>query len=425
MRIIFVETPCSWLVRQHVQIPLGILYLATILNKKGYNVRVFRPENIGEMKNVLDYDVYCFSGTTLEISSILKCAEIVKEKNPKSIIFLGGTHITAIKEEQPYIDSICIGEGELVILKMIEDLEKGKLQRVYNGIKADINKIPIVDRNLIEGEHGGNVFTGGKNYIGTGSENFITSRGCVYDCSFCASHNLWGNNVGYRSLDSIEGELISIINVNDGYIRQLRICDDNFTLNKKRLAAICILLKAYGFIWRCSARADSLDEETCKMMYDCGCREISPGIESGDIRVLKGLNKKTCPDLMLKGCKAAHEAGITVRALFMIGTPFEREDTPERNIEFINKLSFTAITLSTFIPLPGTSIWYNPEDYNCRIITRDFNLYNKDYYVNKGGEKRKREYIPLIHNKFLTIEQMVNNVDRMEKFIDKMKVNKG
>jgi len=161
-------------------------------------------------------------------------------------------------------------------------------------------------------------------------------------------------------------------------------------------------------------------------MFAAGCREVWPGIESGDQRVLDYLDKRADAEKMLEGCANAKKAGLKIKALFMIGTPGEREDTPEINRAYMKALDFDMITLSTFTPLPGSPIWADPNKYNCEILSRDFRKYNQYYWVRKNGKEAKREYEPMIHNKFLTIEQMKDNVRRMEAYVEETgRCNKG
>ena len=110
----------------------------------------------------------------------------------------------------------------------------------------------------------------------------------------------------------------------------------------------------------------------------------------------------------------------------MIGTPGEHQDTPEINREYIEKLKPDMITLSTFVPLPGSPIWLEPYKYNSDILSYDYQRYNKDYWIQNNGTKAKREYIPLIHNKILSLQQMRGNVARMEYYIEETgRYNKG
>jgi len=425
MKIAFMETPSPWLIRQNSQVSLGLLYLATILKNGGYDVRYLRPESPEEL---MGFDIVCMGGTTVEYPMNEDCAKWLKENSPETKIFIGGPHATAMCDEiekTGLFDSICAGEGESLILDMVEDAENGKLKKVYqNGYIKNLDLIPFPDRSLIKGSHGGDIFAYGQNYAGEGNENVITSRGCPYDCAFCAWKSMWNGTMRYRSIDNVIKEIEGIIESSE--IRQIRFSDDLMTWNRKRCLEMCDRLESLDIAWRASVRADSLTPEICEALVQAGCKEISPGIESGDQRVLDFLNKKTTTEKMQEGCRNAMKAGITVRALFMIGTPGEHPDTPEINRNYMEELDFDMITLSTFIPFPGSPIWDDPEVYYCTVLSDDFRKYNKDYWVMTNEGKAKRKYEPLIHNKILTLDEQVDNVARMERYIEETgKYNQG
>ena len=429
MKIVFVETPSPWLVRRNMHVPLGPLYLATILKRKGHDVRLARPECIEDISQ--DTDIVCMSGTTLEYPMNVEYATWIKKYRPNIKIFLGGSHATAMWHEiwgSDLFDAICVGEGESVILDMVRDAERNDLANgcIYksNTFVKDLDTIPFPDRALIEGDYGRNIFVNRKSYNNKGSESLITSRGCSYNCAFCAAHSMWNGKTRYRSIFNIVSEIKEIIESTG--IRQFGIWDDNMTLNKKRCLLLCDEFKKLDIIWRCLVRADQLDSEICETLVAAGCKEIWPGIESGDQRVLDYLDKRSNTEAMLEGCRNAKEAGLKIKALFMIGTPGERENTPELNRDYINRLDFDMITISTFTPLPGSPIWNDPDKYNCEILSKDFRKYNQYYWAMKNGKKVAREYEPVIHNKYLTIEQMKSNVERMGIYVEETgKYNKG
>ena len=429
MKIVFVETPSPWLVRRDMHVPLGPLYLATILKREGHDVRLARPENEVDFINYWDADIICMSGTTLEYPMNVECAGWIKKCYPDIKIFFGGPHATAMYQdvaETGLFDAICVGEGESVILNMVRDAGKEELKSIYfsNGLVKDLDAIPFPDRALIEGSYGRNIFVNRGNYISGGSESLMTSRGCIYNCAFCASHSMWNGKTRHRSVGNIVSEINQIKEVTGR--KQFAIWDDNLTLSKRRCLELCGALKELGVAWRCLVRADQLDLEICESMVEAGCKEIWPGIESGDQRVLDFLDKRIDTGEMLEGCRNARKAGLKIKALFMIGTPGERANTPELNRDYIDRLDFDMITLSTFMPLPGSPIWNDPDRYNCEILNRDFRKYNQYYWVRKNGKVTKREYEPMIHNKFLTIEQMKDNIKRMEAYVEETgKCNKG
>ena len=429
MKIVFIETPSPWLVRQNVHIALGPLYLATILRREGYDVKLARPKRVEDFENFQNADIICMSGTTLEYPMNVDCAVWIKKHFPDIKIFLGGPHATAMYQDVAcslLFDAIGVGEGESTILDMVKDVKRGELKSIYfsNGLSGNLDSIPFPDRSLIKGDYGGGIFAHRKNYIDGGSESFITSRGCSFNCAFCASQSMWNGKIRYRSIENIVSEIKQIIESMDK--RQFEIWDDNLISSRKRCLKLCEELKELDIAWGCLTRADRLDSEMCEALATAGCKEVCPGIESGDQRVLDFLDKHIDMKKMLKGCRNAKKAGLNIRALFMIGTPGERVDTPEVNRDYIDRLDFDMITLSTFIPLPGSPIWNNPNKYNCEILSKDFRKYNKDYWIMKNGKKARKEYEPLIHNKILTIDKMKSNVERMRTYVEETgKYNKG
>lgn len=429
MKIVFVETPSPWLIRKNTHVPLGLLYLATVLRKNNYNTILARPKHVEDFRGFQDADIICMSGTTLEYPMNVECVAWIKDHFPHIKVFIGGTHITAMYKdvlESNLFDAIGVGEGEFIISDMVSDAERGELKKIYfsNGFIKDLDTIPFPDRTLIGNAHSKGLFAYDEHYIGIESENIVTSRGCPYNCAFCASKSTWSRKIRYRSTGNVVSEMRQIIESTG--IRQFGIWDDTLTPNKGRCLELCKKLERLDIAWRCLARADSLDSELCVALIAAGCKEVCVGLESGDQRVLNFLNKKTDIESTLKGCKNAHKAGLKVRALFMTGTPGERENTPELNRDYINRLDFDIISLSTFTPLPGSPIWDNPNEYNCEILTKDFTKYNEYSFVKKNGKKILNEYEPLIHNKFLTISQMKDNVERMRIYVnDTGKINEG
>jgi len=429
MKIAFVDTPSPWLVRPHAQIPLGPLYLATILVQAGHHAIFTRPKQLEELNRFRGWDVIAFTGTTLEFPMVVQCAEWLKKNCPELSLWYGGPHVTALHDEVSKLnifDALAIGEAETYILKMVEDLAKGSLQPTYkaDGFISELDNLPFPDRMLLEGDIGGDVFSFGANYKGKGNAAVITSRGCPYNCSFCASFSMWRQKVRFRSPANVLSEIRQVIKTTG--CNQIRFADDNFTTNKQRLFEICNGLKIMDVAWRCSARVQDLTPEVCVAMAEAGCKEVSPGIETGDQRVLDFLDKKSTLEHALNGCRNATEADINVRVLFMIGTPGEFPDTPEVNRDFLEKLPFHSLTLSTFVPMPGSNIYLHPEKYKCEIVTKDFRRYNKDFWVSIGNTKEKRAYIPLIRNMLLTEEQQIDNVARMEQYaLDTGRLNQG
>ncbi len=429
MKIAFVETPSPYLVTKGSIISLGMLSLATMLNYHGHDATLENPPTIQSLGIYADADIICLGGTSLEYPMTAKCAEWIQSNLPNVMVFFGGIHATTMTDEvveSGLFDAVCVGEGEIAILRMVSDMALGKLQPLYHAepVVTKLDIFPHPDRSLIREERSSTLFSHGEQYFGTKSESIMTSRGCPNRCSFCASNAMWGRHVRFRSVDNVLSEIRHIIDMTG--VRQFGFWDDTLTLNKKRCIELCAGLQELDIAWKCMGRAAGLDAEICKALKDAGCKDLALGFESGDQRVLDVLQKDVKKEAMLNGCRHATDAGLNVRGMFMTGTPGEREDSPELTIEYINTLNINAVSLFLFTPLPGSAIWNTPEKYNCEILTRDFAKYNEYCYGMENGEKVRLDYEPLIHNKFLTMLQMADNVERMRKYIEATNLeNKG
>jgi anaerobic magnesium-protoporphyrin IX monomethyl ester cyclase len=429
--ITFIETPTPWVVRKHAQISLGPLYLATILKHQGFAVRIFRPDTIEDISEVLDSDVVAFTGTTLEYPMVEKCARFVRENNPNISIWYGGIHATTMYKElsAELFDAVALGEAEHFVGIMASDQEQNRLKPIYVSANyvpiINLDTIPIPDRSLIEGPHGGGIFAFDEDFKGAGNENVIVARGCPFDCHFCASKSIFPC-VRFRSVDNVIAEIESIVKLYG--TKQFRFADDNLTTSKKRLLELCRKLEPYDLAYRASARVHTLDKEMAEALYKSGCKEISVGVESGDQTVLDFLNKNSDLKRVAKGVQIAAAAGIHIRAMLMIGTPGERSVTPELTIQFIEDTAFHSITLSNFIPLPGSQIFNHPARYDCEILTKDFEKYDRNFWVWNQEQDAKqvttlgKEFL-IIRNLRLSEAEQIDNVNRMSQYVEKSKLN--
>lgn len=397
MKIGLVYLPHPFLVEPDAQAPIGLLYLASILKQNNYKVDLYNFSAYTEeesLDQLEEADMYGITVTSLELLQANNFAKKIKEKFPDSKVILGGAG--AISDEYVdwnYIDSICKGEAEITILDMVRDINN--LDKIYIGERVkDLNTIPMPDRKLLKDKQGGHIFANRTTFDKTfkmkykkkGSTSILTSRGCPFNCYFCANKAM-NKTMRFRSPQKVYEEIVWCLeNLN---LKQYRVSDEMFTANKKHVKEVCELIKPLGIVWRISARVKPLDLETLKIMRKAGCVEISFGIESFDDDVLSGLNKKATAEDNANALRMAKEAGLTVRALFMIRTPYQTKDTVRKNIEYLKKVPYDTIAVTSFVPLPGTEIWNNPEKHNVEILNRNIEDYNFYFYGSKGKNELK------------------------------------
>lgn len=398
MKVGLLYLPHPSLVEPDAQAPMGLLYLASVLEQNNIPIKLFNLTTFQDdeaINQLTECDMFGITTTCLELLQANDFAKKIKNKFPNSKVVLGGPG-TICDEYVDFniIDSILKGEGEITILKIVKDVEKNNLQKIYYGeIVKDLDSIPFPSRHLLN-KQGGTIFanhttydkTFRMEYKGNGSTAIVTSRGCPFNCTFCSAKAL-NPKIRFRSPQNVYNE---IKHVYDTYkIKQFRFSDEMFTANPKRVYEICELIKPLGLVWRISARVKPLTKEILVAMKKAGCVEISFGIESFDEDVLEGLNKQTTPPANANALIMAKEAGLMTRALFMIRTPYQTKNTVKKNIKWLKKVPYDTIAVTSFVPLPGTELWDNPDKHNIEILNKNLNDYNFYFYGSSGKNELK------------------------------------
>lgn len=423
MKVCLVNPPHPYLKQPTAQAPLGLLYIAASLRVKGIDVALVDLSD-RYWEDEIDYlraDIYGITGTVLDRKPCIETAKKIKQKYPEAKIIVGGPiSLTPDQIADPSVDSVVAGEGEHIFCKILEDFPR--IQPHYNADRIiDLDALPFPARDMLL-QKGGNVFAYNKNYKEGGSTVIITSRGCPYSCSFCASPGIWKRKVTLRSVDNVLAEIDEIVNKYKIY--QLRFSDDTLTLDTKRLRNLCTGIKKYDVVWRASIRTKPNSIEMFQQMYETGCREVSFGVESADPNVLRILQKGNSVEDNYKGIVNAKKAGMVVRILFMIGTPGESASTVDQNISFLESVNsyYDTIALTNFIPIPGSGIAERPDAFDCSVT--DTNIDNYNFYMwSPAGLNRWSSFIDL---KGLDKKIFENNKKRMQQYvIESGKSNNG
>ncbi len=371
MKVVLINPPHPYLTDQKRNQPLGILYLAAMLEKENYDVELVDLCYVEEedwIKKIPEADVYGISATTLDYLRSVRIAKKIKE-NYKCITVLGGAHATAApKTVDPVFDKVVVGEGELAFLDLLRDCKDNVTKRFYQKeYVKNIDEIPFPARHLLPLD---SIISYSLVEKGKPATSLITSRGCSHNCSFCASRTMWGNKVRFRNADNVIMELKQIIQ--DYGVRHFRFHDDTMTLNKARLLELCKKMEPLEIHWRAHTRVDRSDMETLSAMKRAGCDEIGYGIESASQEVLDINKKRIRIEQARKAVKNAKEAGLKVRLFFIVGLPGEAKNTGKMNIDFIEDVQPDGVDVSTFVPFPGCDIYEKPQDYGMELLTHDY-----------------------------------------------------
>jgi radical SAM superfamily enzyme YgiQ (UPF0313 family) len=394
--------------------------IATMRNLKinGEPVHVTFTDMAHE-KEISSADVFALSSCTLDYPETVRIAQRIKDTYNKPII-VGGPHFDAIseidwKQELPNIpiNYICRGEGETTIEEALQKSLSNPTEKAIITQKVpllDLDTVPLPAIDVLDKEKyfkegrafAGNIFKKGN------SATMMTSRGCPFLCSFCASPALHHKRVRFRTIENIRMELELL--QRDYNVTEIRFQDDCFTINDRRFEELTDLLEHSQINYRCSMRVDQVEDKTLKNLWRGGCREVGFGIESAEDHVLKLLNKKTTVDLNRKGIFKTKEAGFRTRAFMMTGLPGETKDSAKAMIDFLEETQPDVVTLTSFMPLPGSDIYNHPEKYGVTILDRDW----KNYDISIKWQSQ----VPFVHRiSTATIEEMEVNRELLKEYL--------
>ncbi len=297
-----------------------------------------------------------------------------KRKEGRWLVFVG-THATVETDSLLQGERLAVirGEPEFVLLELCQALlehhSPGNIaavsyclnQKIVHNPGAeqlgDINRLPIPDRRWIAANQYNPPFARPGKF-----DLIISSRGCPFSCSFCASGSYYGQKVRYRSVELVLAEVKELVEKWD--IRNIGFWDDTFTLDRKRVIEICEGLKEIeGRVeWICLARVDTVDPELLGIMADAGCYQIQYGVESGSERMLKVIGKNCSLDQIKSAFLASRAAGIETVGFFMFGIPGETAAEGRQTLELAKELKPDFVSFNVCTPLPGSSLYLEMKD---------------------------------------------------------------
>jgi len=392
MRVLLINPPClneisaddpTFLGKERgFNPPLGLLYLAGYLKKKGRH-QVFgldaQVESLGyndEFKQrikEINPDAVGITAMTFTLIDVLKTIDLIKEVeeklNKKIIIILGGPHAHLFPQETiklKNVDFLIKGEGEVSFFYLLEALEgRGQLKDIKGLVYQkegeiidnpvgdfieNLDELPFPDRKLLPIKKYHSIL-GGSRVVTT----MFTSRGCPYHCAFCDRPHL-GKKFRARSAKNIVNEMEECLKLG---IEEILIYDDTFTVNRKRVFDICdeIIKRDLKLVWDIRARVDTVDEKMLRKLKQAGCQRIHFGIEAGTEKILKVLNKGLHLNQIEEIFRLAKKIGFKTLAYFMIGAPTETREDVLETIKFAKKINPDYAHIAILTPYPATKIY--------------------------------------------------------------------
>lgn len=404
MRVALVSPKWNEMVNSYP--PLGLGYLAAVLEAEGHQVAIF---DLGlEPKTPISEDIQQIVASAPDLIGLTAMtnnyhsAEAIMAGIRERLncpIVIGGPHVTLFPERiamDSKVDYVVYGEGEETLRELVDVLARNGHEPPAGALRAiqglcfreggevvcnpprplikDLDRLPFPSRHLFALERYPLYAPNGERMV-----TVLSSRGCPFNCSYCFK-GIVGRTYRQRSPDSIIAE-IRHLREHYGY-RHVYFIDDLFTIDRRRLTAITerMIAEKLDIRWQCLARVDRVTPETLQLMYRAGCREVHYGIETGNPDMLEALGKRITIEQVRQAVSWTTKAGILAKGYFMLGLPGDTEETMEQTIRFASELELDQAMFSMTTPFPGTRLW---DELKAQRPEIEFNQdFSKAFYYN-------------------------------------------
>lgn len=359
---------------------LGMAYAAAAARAAGHDVVLQDYQATREGYDAVERDirgvqpdVVLMANFITNTERCLKVAEIAKSVNPATKVIFGGPQPTIFPEQSidhDLVDVVTYRESEISLARLLQCLNDGKsawrevpglvfrdgdeyVKTVGQPLINDMDSIPIPALDLYPMDrYFPAVYIRGKR-VG----NYVTSRGCPYECTYCEAKMTFGRTFRFHSTERVISD-IKYMTHKWGF-DSYQFYDDIFTTNRKRVIDLCegFLREDLNIKWMCWTRTNLVDPELMDIMKKAGCYLIFFGCESGSQEMLDRIKKNLTVETNYKGIKIVRDSGMKSFSSFMIGLPGETKDQVQDTIDFTLKSELDYASIFLLEPYPGTEIW--------------------------------------------------------------------
>ena len=362
--------------------PLNLTLLAGLAPEYDYTIIDENVESVDcKLEEIEEADIIGLTVMTAQAPRAYELADRFRRMG-KTVI-MGGMHVSALPEEAlEHSDAVVVGEAEGIWPQLLEDYKTGKLQTIYKNKEfPDLSGLPIPRRNLLKRQ----------NYLGFNTLH--VSRGCPFNCSFCAVSTFFGRRYRFRPVKEVIKEIETVIQADEirfwrkavaklwdkADAHRFAFLDDNIFGQKKYARELFEALIPLKILWGSQASVNVAapeNEALLKLAARSGCRFLFVGFESIDQSSLDEVGKKiNKPEIYAQAVKLFHSYGITVLGAFVFG--FDSEDTTifRRTLEFTKRIKLDIAQFTVLTPLPGTPLMAELNEKG-RLVEKDWSKYD-------------------------------------------------
>jgi len=382
---------------------MGVGYLATVIKNAGHDLTFFDTRYIN-MKNLTndiltkEYDFLMISSGTLFYKKAIALSKEIKENKNNIKILLGGIHATILKDKLlldcPYIDYLCIGEGEDFVIDFLNTYgtenfintqnlgyrNKNNVPTI-NSIRpcTSLDNLPFLDWSLF---NKASIINSGPL---PGFCYVFATRGCPYNCTYCCN-SFWlelykKSYLRRKPIDSVISELVFL--KNNYPVQTFYFADEMILLDMAYTSELLVRVKEeIDLPYGCMARVEKITPEVIELFSKTNCQYVGMGIECGDENFRKTfLNRHMSNDQIIYAYSELKKVkNLKTSSYNMKGYPVEYDDElTQKTLDLNAKVNPDFVGMSVFYPFPGTKLY----DYCVANDKIDWDKFNNvtEYYT--------------------------------------------
>lgn len=376
-----------------IEPPLWAAILAGYLRNLGYSVILYDAEVENwdyeqTAKKAIEVDPLLVaivvsgsnpSASTMNMTGAGEIVTLIHDRAPDIKMLLCGLHPSALPNQtisEENIDFVCQGEGFYTLPPLIDAIKvdsgnfqidglwyKKDHQVVSNPrppLMKNLDEVPMPAWDLLPMDkyraHNWHCF----GHIEKRQPYAVlyTSLGCPFDCTFCCINSLFGKHmIRYRSLDKVMDELDFLVN-NYG-IKNIKIIDEMFALNEKRIVALCdmIIERNYDLNMWAYARVNTVTKKMLSKMKQAGINWVAYGFESGSKRVINDVTKGYKMEQAEKVVEMTYSQDMHICANFIFGLPEDDFDSMNETLKIMLDFNAEWANIYCAMAYPGSKLY--------------------------------------------------------------------
>jgi anaerobic magnesium-protoporphyrin IX monomethyl ester cyclase len=368
--------------------PLGTLYAAAVLRQHKISVamfdsmlrepepgfqealRIHRPKIVAIYED--DFNFLTKMCLTRMRDVAFQMIDDARKAGARVIVHGSDATDRAVEYLRQGCEFVLIGEAEYTLLQVVKAIRDGGdaskvpgvaslrrsgsqevLEKQPRASTREFTGFPLPARDLIDMNKYHDAWLAAH---GTLSLNLIASRGCPFQCNWCAKP-IFGDSFHARPADEVAEEMRDL---QERYgAGHLWFADDIFALNRHWAQQFAreVEKRNCRVPFKIQARADMLTADTVRALKRAGCAEVWMGVESGSQKILDTMDKGILVEEVVSARGELRREGIKACYFLQFGYPGETWEDMQKTVGLVRETRPDDVGVSFSYPLPNTKFY--------------------------------------------------------------------